>query len=134
MIENAIVNRLLTDAGVQAYCGNNVFAVTAPDGTLYPYIIIIINDTRYEDDVIVQFDIIIEIYDDNADKSPMLALSQKIKDLLHFEALQDETGRYTNIRVRFNGREHVKKDEFTLPHLSMRFSARACEELITYIN
>jgi len=131
MIEYVILNRLIADADIQAYCGNNVFAVAAPNGTTDPYIITTVSSTRHEDDVIVLFNIVIEIHDNSADKQLMIAISQKIKELLHFEKLQDHTGRYSNIRIRFNGSEHIKKDEFTHPHLSVQFSARACEELTT---
>ena len=126
MIEHVIADRLLANAVVSTYCGGNVWATYAPDGTPCPYIVITESDAPVGDDAINTFDIMIGIYDYTADKRPLKAISLLIEDLLAYEVFEDKN--FGNIRVRFGGREHIKENESTLSRMYMQFTARATKE------
>jgi hypothetical protein len=120
---------------VQAYCGNNVFAIEAPKGTHTPYIAITESDSPADDDGFVyDFTINIEVYDYSKSKRPLIRIGQHIKRILDGQIFQDVEGTYSNIRIRFAGREPIRGDDPTLSYLFLRFTARACENNVVEDN
>jgi hypothetical protein len=129
MIEHVIADVLLNDPKVKAYCGGDVHALSSPDGTRCPYIVITETDDPVGDDVVNEFDITVEIYDYDKDKRKVIALSQHIKKILHrAEDLKDPNGLYSNIRLYYQGRNHTKESDSTLSMMLISFKARATEE------
>jgi hypothetical protein len=130
-IEHVIIEVLLSDPKVKDYCGSDVFMVSAPSETKRPYITIVETDKPAGDDIVNEFEITIEMYDNDKDKSKAIALSQHLKQILHrAKGLEDKNGAYSNIRLYFQERGHIEESDNTLPRMFITFSARAIEEII----
>jgi len=135
MIEHILIDRLKTDEELVKYCNDNVFAVSAPDGVKCPYIVVKDNMIRHGDDIIMMFNISINIYDYDTDKRKVLSAIPKIKNLLNCETLEDSNNIYRNIRIRFNTSSSTdSNNQFgsdpNLTIVNMDFSARAIEDII----
>jgi len=129
MIEHIIGDKIMSDPIIQEYCGDNVFLISAPDGTGCPYIVIKDSVTRHEDDVITMFNISINIYEYNVDKRPLQKVMHRIEDLLNEETFEDENGIYSNVRVWFDSSDHIEGDDPDLSYMFMSFSARAAKNV-----
>jgi len=131
MIENILINHLKIDPQLVKYVKDNIFAISAPDGTHTPYIIVKDSATSETADIITSFNISVDIYDYNTDKRKIISASQRIKNLLNWETgLEDPNGIYSSIRVWHDSTNIVDGDDPNLTISSLSFSARACENIV----